>query len=215
MYRDKDPFRSYDGTENEIQIGAPGDLDNQVRGFIERFDFHRYPDLYEASLAIIDGLMNDETDVDRLRLAWQEFAQIAEQIVEATEVTPANPDAYTKAQIEAMLYKALLFQTAGKTERYLEELDRAEMYALNNQYDGLSAAIDREIAIRLEAVRVSPEMIVVMLRGRIADENREFLRDLAEQGADLEDMIGHAYNALLEEGEDPESVLAELGILQG
>ena len=44
-------------------------------------------------------------------------------------------------------------------------------------------------------------MIVVMLRGRIADENREFLRDLAEQGADLEDMIGHAYSALLEEGE--------------
>ncbi|QQG50455.1 MAG: hypothetical protein HZB75_02865 [Candidatus Saccharibacteria bacterium] len=215
MHHDKDPFRHYEGHENEIYVGAPGDLDNQVRGFIERFDFHDHPDLYEASLAIIDGLMNDDPDADRLKLAWQEFAQIAEGIVEATEVTADNPDAYTKAQIEAMLYKALLFQTAGKTERYLEELDRAEVYALNNRYDGLSVAIDREIATWPETVAVSPEMIVVMLRGRIADENREFLRDLAEQGADLEDMIGHAYSALLEEGEDPESVLAELGILQG
>lgn len=198
----------------EYRVGAPGDLDNQVRQFIETFDFHRSPELREASLAIIDGLMNDELDTERLRLAWSEFAQIAEQIVESAETDLGDRDAYVKAQIEAMLYKALLFQTAGKTARYLEELDRAEVYALNKGYDTLSEEIDHEIATWIDTVNLSPEVLVIKLRGKIADENREFLRDLAEQGADLEDMITHAYNALLEAGEDPDAVLAEMGVLE-
>lgn len=199
--------------EEEPRVGAPGELDNALRGYIEYFDFHRSPELHEASLAIIDGLMNEGLDKERLQLAWSEFAKIAERIVESAETAAGDTGAYVKAQIEAILYKALLFQTAGKIERYLEELDQTQVLALNAGHDSLSAEIDREIEAWIDTVELSPEILIVKLRGRIADENREFLRDLLEQGADLEDMVTHAYNALLEEGEDPDEVLAELGVL--
>lgn len=60
---------------------------------------------------------------------------------------------------------------------------------------------------------MSSEVLVLKLKGVVSEENREFLRDLIDEGDDFEDMINHVYGMILEEGSDPDEVLAELGVI--
>jgi hypothetical protein len=61
---------------------------------------------------------------------------------------------------------------------------------------------------------MNPTLLAVRLRGSVSEINREFMRDLIADGDDMEDIITHAYNAILEEGGDPEEVLRKLGVLE-
>lgn len=46
------------------------------------------------------------------------------------------------------------------------------------------------------------------------NNDREFLHGLIDEGADLEDTLGNFHGMILEEGEDPEEVLASAGVLK-
>ncbi len=65
-----------------------------------------------------------------------------------------------------------------------------------------------------EPNELTREELVAKLRSVLAPEHIDYLLEAIEQGDDLQDMIGHAYGALLEQGEDPDEVLAELGITE-
>jgi hypothetical protein len=98
--------------------------------------------------------------------------------------------------------------------RYLEELDHAEVYALNIGLEDVSAVLTREIDRKLPDLGISSEILVLKLRGIINDENREVLRDLINDGDDYEDIVNTAYNMIEDEGRDADEVLAALGVLE-
>ncbi|RYF29402.1 MAG: hypothetical protein EOO17_01560 [Chloroflexi bacterium] len=180
-----------------------------LESLIERSNFYNIPELQDAATAIIDGLIAPDTNDSQLKLAWIEYAKLIEGIVEANK----DRIAYARAQIEAIIHKALIFQSAGNLLRYLEELDRAEVYAHNEGIDEISTIINNKIKNTLEPLAMSSEVLVLRLRGCISEVNRDFLRDLIEAGDDFEDMLNHAYGMILEDGGDPDVVFAELGII--
>ncbi len=63
-------------------------------------------------------------------------------------------------------------------------------------------------------LELSPEELVARLRNVLSPEHIDYLLESVEQGDDIQDMIGYAYGALLDQGEDPDEVLVELGIIQ-
>ncbi len=169
------------------------------------------PEIAEVSLAIVDYLKtNIETGKVQLRELWVEYAQRVEVFVDSIE----NPKARSEAQIAAIINKAIIFQLAGNVTRWLEELDSAEVYASNEGFTTVAVALDTEIKNNVELLDLSSEKILLKLRGIVSDANREFLKDSIEEGDDLEDVINHAYGMILDEGEDPDEVLARLGIIE-
>ena len=184
-----------------------------IASLIERSKLTNNSELKDASAAIINGLTDPNTSAPRIKSAWIEYAKIAEQIVEAADATDNTPNTYAKAQIEAIMHKSLIFQATGNTLRYLEELDRAETYAHNTGFEEMSTTINDEIAATVDTLPMSSEVLILKLKGIISEDNREFLRDLIAGGDDFEDMINHAYGMILEEGDDPDEVFAELGIV--
>lgn len=184
-----------------------------VASLIEQSNLYNIPELHDAAAAIIEGLADPDTDASRLKLAWGEYAKIAERIVESTDAIHENPKVYAKAQIEAIIHKSLIFHSVGNTLRYLEELDRAEVYAYNEGLDEMSIVINNEITTTVESLRMSSEVLVLKLKGIVSEENREFLRDLIDEGDDFEDIVNHTYGMLLEEGSDPDEVLAKIGVI--
>ena len=65
-----------------------------------------------------------------------------------------------------------------------------------------------------ETAELTCEELIARLRSVLNPEHIGFLEDSIQHGDDIQDMIGYAYGALLEQGEDPDEVLAELGITQ-
>jgi hypothetical protein len=181
-----------------------------VAELVEQLDFRPSPELTEASQAVIAGLRDGVTAESQLSLAWGEYARISEEIVEEA----LDPKQYTRWQIGALIHKALLFRAANIMIRYLEELDHAEVYALNIGLEDVSAVLTREIDRKLPDLGISSEILVLKLRGIINDENREVLRDLINDGDDYEDIVNTAYNMIEDEGRDADEVLAALGVLE-
>jgi hypothetical protein len=194
-------------------IDQEDDKSIAVASLIERSNFYNIPELHDAATAIIEGLTDPDTDASQLKLAWVEYAKIAERIVESTDATHENPKSYAKAQVEAIIHKSLIFHSVGNTLRYLEELDRAEVYAYNEGLDQMSTVINNEITTTVESLSMSSEVLILRLKGIVSEENREFLRDLIDEGDDFEDMINHAYGMILEGGGDPDEIFAEMGII--
>lgn len=169
------------------------------------------PELKEATLALIAGLQRTDVDKAAMRQAWGELADITGNIVNT-----ASDDMRTKLQIAEILNKAFIFLHSNQPYRYLEELDLAELYARNLGLDELSEVLDTEISQEVERGQheMNPTLLVIQLRGKVSEINREFMRDLIADGDDIEDVITHAYNAISEEGSDPEEILRELGVLE-
>lgn len=197
--------------ESEIlhEISLPYRLEQ-----VSRLGLPPTAELIEATQAVIIGLQDPTTTEEQLRSAWSEYAGIVEGVVEAVDLDHTNPKAYQRAQISALVDKALLFRTAGDMTRYLEELDHAEVYAFNGNLDDVVSLIGEEIDKVLPGLEMSSEILVIKLRGVISDEMREILRDLIHDGDDYEDIVNNAYGMILEEGGDPEVVLAQLGVLE-
>ena len=88
--------------------------------FDEQRSVHENPDVREAA-AIIEGtLIGESGDSEQLRRAWVEYAKIMEAIADSMK----DPLVRSKTQVAAGIHKALIFKTASKTLRYLEELGR-------------------------------------------------------------------------------------------
>ena len=207
------PIENPPTTEDEQSIDKPDETESTVASLIEHSLFYDQPELHAATTAIINGLTDPDTDTSQLKSAWNEYAKIVERIVEYAEEAPENPQSYARTQIEAIIHKALIFKSAGNTLRYLEELDRSEVYAYNEGLDEMSTTINNEMAAIVETLNMSPDVLILKLKGIISEDNREFLRDLIDEGGDFEDMINHAYSMVLEEGGDPDEILAEIGVL--
>lgn len=199
------------------------------------------PDLDEATEAVLAALAEETDNTTRRRQAWIEYDKIRQGLIETETSLDDDQTVHAKPQLAAIIHKALIFDRAGLKERYLEELDDATVYARNKVrvfkshadaqrfYDGLDdpdgyfydQTLD-EISTRLAAERdallgsleLSPATLVVKLRPEISESNFEFLRDQMEAGDDLEDMINHAYGAILDSGGDPDVVLTRLGVLE-
>lgn len=192
-------------------IDTPETTPTPIESLIEQFGFHPTSALMEANEAIIAGLADETTDRRHLRQAWIEYSKIAEGIVEATGEDPVS---YAKAQVAANIHKALLFQAIGDMLRYLHELDLAQLSASMYEFREVKETLQAEVDEKVDTLEMSSEVLVIKLRGVISIDNRLFLYDLLEQGGAFEDIVGHAYGMLLEEGEDPDEVLAEIGAIE-
>jgi hypothetical protein len=199
------PPESRETSDESLELTVHG-----VAELVEQLDFRPSPELIEASRAVIAGLRDEMTTELQLSLAWGEYARMSEGIIEED----LDPKRYARGQIGALIHKALLFRAADITVRYLEELDHAEVYALNVGLDDVSAVLTREIDRKLPELEMSSEVLVLKLRGIISDENREVLRDLINDGDDYEDIVNNAYNMIEDENRDADEVLAALGVLE-
>ena len=168
------------------------------------------PELTEVASILIETLKTGRENKNRLQELWVEYTNRVETQVDSIR----DKKARTQAQIAAIINKAFIFQRSGNTTRYLEELDEAEVYASNEGFNTISTSLKIEIKSAVESLELSPEIVVLKLKGIIADANREYLKESIRDGADLEDIIGNAYGMILEEGEDPNEVLAMIGITE-
>lgn len=163
-------------------------------------------EIQEANQAIVVGLNDPNVDASAMRQAWAELARIVETKVHSN----SEVNFVAKIHIAEILNKAFIFQQGNRPHKYLEELDLAELYARNFGLDELSRMLDAEINSRIESLEMNPTLLVVSLRGAVSEINREFMRDLIADGDDMEDIITHAYNAIREEGGDPEETLSKI-----
>lgn len=182
---------------------------------IEQLTAITHPQITEAATSVIDILANPEnSDPETLREAWVNYALVTEAFVDSLEDTPEDPQLRAKGQIAAIINKAYIFQATGNVTRYLEELDTAEVYAANEGFDGISEVLTTEISSQVEQLKLSPEVIILKLKGILSDDNREFLKEELDEGLDIDDLIGQVYSMLLNEAQDPDEVLIQLGIIE-
>lgn len=87
------------------------------------------------------ALLDSEFDKDKLRELWIQYARQTEKRVEQF----LDPIEYAKAQISAILYKAMIFREAGDLFRCLEELYDAEDYALGAGFEDIHQQISEQI----------------------------------------------------------------------
>lgn len=190
---------------------------------LEQLGFEIPPELVEITSALRIALVDDGFDPESLRQLWTEYGLLLETLIDGID----DSDKQQKAQIGAIIHKAFLFRDAAMTLRYLEELTQAEIYAGNAAFDpenpnimkdpalyALSNLLASEIDSKCAMLEPSPERLILQLRGKISDDNQLQLWDLWAEEEDQEDLVNHAYEMLLDAGEDPDEVLRELGILE-
>ncbi len=167
-------------------------------------------ELMNVSLNIAEILKTNSEDKTELQSLWTEWSDLVEAYVDSIEHAKLRAE----AQIATFINKAFIFQLAGNTVHYLEELDDAAVYAANEGFEAVASSLALEIDNAVEALDLSPEKVVLKLRGIVEDANREYLKELIRNEADLEDIIGATYGIIIEEGGNPDVVLAGLGITE-
>ena len=178
---------------------------------IEEIASLTHPEITKAGAFMVMFLTSYENiDKESLQKAWSKYAQATEAFVDSIE----EPNLRTKAQIAAIINKAFIFQHTGNTQRYLEELDSAEVYAANEGLTDISDTLTTEIHDHLEHLGETPEALVLRLKGVIEDSDREYLRELIDEGDDFEDVLNAAYGIILQGGNDPDEVLTSIGVTQ-
>lgn len=217
---DKQPATSELPRSNEIPH-TPEVPKSFIEELYSRLNFTETIDLAEAKIAIVELLGQPNLDSSLKQHAWTEYAIICEQLVDSVDTGP-DTLSRSKLQLALILHKALIFKAADNTSRYIEELDRAETYADDesrrspddNTLTAVVAQIREELSRLTDTLELSPEILLVKLKGVITDMNREFLRDGIEDGDDLETSINNAYAMIEDEGGDADEILKELGIFE-
>ncbi|MEO8912192.1 MAG: hypothetical protein ABI303_04410 [Candidatus Saccharimonas sp.] len=195
------------------QLSSTGEteqIDATQEPFIEALGLELTPELTDIIAALKVALLEPSFDPNLLQQLWTDYAVGFETFTEQLE----SPELYTKAQVLAMLCKALLFRDTERKLRYLEELNKTEVYAANAGLDHLFELLCTELNTATAELAAGPERLILALRGKISDDNQVYLWDLWADEQDLEDLLNNAYEILLGEGEDPDEVLSELGILE-
>ncbi len=167
-------------------------------------------EIQEANRAIIAGLNDPNVDKAAMQQAWAELRRIVESKVRSN----SDMGLVAKIHIAEIINIATIFFYSNEPYRSIQELDLAELYARNFGLDSLSDILDTEINRQAESLEMNPTLLIIRLRGAVSEINREFMRDLIADGDDMEDITTHAYNAILEEGGDPEEILRGLGVLE-
>jgi|GEM_PF-1728911 len=176
----------------------------------ERFSY----DLDRVNAVIVDMLTNEATNPADLEQAWAVRALLAETFVDSLEETPDNPTKRFRVQFDIMVDKAIIFETVGNELRYLEDIDSAAIFAIRNKLNDVIDSIAEELDEKTKEIGNSPREIILKLRGHVSTQNREYLRDLVDDDIDYEDFIGTVYGMILEEGDDPDEVMAQLGLTE-
>lgn len=185
---------------------------NTILQLLEHSKLHNDLEVQRAMKGIVDMLTSPEATKEQVRQAWITYGLIVENLVDT--ISQENTQARAQQQIIAIINKAIIFQLTENPLRYLDELTSAETYAFQQGFDDMVTILDEEIDMTAETLALSPELVIIKLRKVLDEDNVEYLKDLVDDGADMEDIIGHVYGMLLEEGKDPESVLTERGIIE-
>lgn len=175
---------------------------------------HFSRDLNRINTAIIELLSDQLADPADLRQAWSARANLVEQHIRSLETMSYSPDITNRVQLEMMVDKAAIFEAVGNTIRYLEELDDAEVFALNRRDDDVAIVIGEELDKKIKDLGSSPEELVLKLRGLIEFQNRDRLRDMIADGMSYEDLLDSIETMVISEGGDPREVLQRLGVAE-
>ena len=114
-----------------------------IESLLPQLDFYETPDLAEARQAILEALSNNDLDPASRQEMWAEYAKIGERITDALDAQDIEGRART--HIALIVHKATIFRDAGNLQRYLEELDDAEMYAASRHLDAIAESLRYEI----------------------------------------------------------------------
>lgn len=169
-------------------------------------------ELDEINSAIVEMLMDENADASVLQRAWLAREVLAEDFVDSLVPSLDNPNPRPRVQFDIMVDKAIIFETVGDKVRYLEDLDAAEAFALNNNLEDVAESVGRELDEKIKEIGSSSKELILKLRGKIEFSNRDYLRTLLADGIDHDGLIGIVYKVILKEGGDPGAVLAELGV---
>ncbi|MBC7868652.1 hypothetical protein H7X69_00530 [Candidatus Saccharibacteria bacterium] len=194
---------------NQAELEATND---SIEALLPQLDFHATSELTEARQAVLAALSEQTADSSRLQAAWTEYAIISEQIVDNIEITPQDIEAREKIQLAFLIHKALIFREAQQIPRYVEELDYAETYADAKGFYDVASSLERQLDVATNTSPLSPEILIVKLKGEISEMDRVRLRDLSEAGVNLEDLTDAAGVVLQNEQADPEEIFDQLGI---
>lgn len=171
-------------------------------------------DLDEINSAIVEMLINEDADVSELQQAWLVRAILTEDFVGSLVPSLDTPNPRPRVQFDIMVDTAIIFETAGNIVRYLEKLDAAEAFALNNYLEDVAESVGKELDEKIKEIGTSPEELILKLRGKIEFSNRDYLRKLLADGIGYDDLIGNIYRMILKEGGDPDAILVELGVTE-
>ncbi|MBC7943471.1 hypothetical protein H7X68_03170 [Candidatus Saccharibacteria bacterium] len=193
--------------------------DDSIECLLPLLNFHETPELIEARQAVLMALSEAADGPSRLRDAWIEYSVITEQIVDNFEITGQDVVSRAKAQLSVVVHKALIFLEAGRTDRYIGELDYAETIASANkfkakEFNDAALKLRDELNSATSTADLSPESLIAKLWDDMSEMNRDYLRHELEDGSDLEELINYTYDILMREGHNnPEKVFVKLGIL--
>ena len=97
--------------------------------------------------------------------------------------------------------------------RFVAELDQAQEYAFGEYLDDLNQALHTELEEAIAHMGISPEVVLVKLKGIISEDRLLKLRDLLREGSPLNDTIAGYYDMLLVDDDTGfDEILKALGI---
>lgn len=169
----------------------------------EKF-FH---DLDRINEEIVKMFGDEKSDSADLKEAWGVRAILIEQFADTLE-----EDTRVQVQFEVMVDKATIFERVGNLARYLEELELAEAFALEQRMEEMALSVGDELDLKTPELGNTSAELVTKLRGHVKFSDREYLRKLLSEGLDYEDFVKNVYRIILEEGGDPSEVFLQLGI---
>lgn len=170
---------------------------------LDSLEFPNDASVKASSDRVLELLQSEDVDSKAVQAAWRAYADSVEAVVDS-----APDEAVSKLQTGAIIHKALIFYVAGNGFRYIEELRDAVVYAENSQMMSVAEILSNDIVKSIELMDGSPEALVLKMQAYLSDEHYEALRESLLDGDDAQDLLGHVYGMLIEDGEDPDEIFA-------
>jgi hypothetical protein len=183
----------------------------RIEALIESLDFHEPIQLKLAAEVVVGAL--EDGDESAQQQAWLEYSVLLEHIVDKESGRSLDPKAYPRIRIAALIHKALIFYKVKDMTHFVDELDQAQEYAFGEHLDELNQALHTELEVAIAHMGISPEVVLIKLKGIISEDRLRKLRDLLREGSQLNDMIAGHYDMLLVDDDTSiDKILAALGI---
>jgi hypothetical protein len=119
------------------------DFSDKFKGLLPGIEFDEPAELHEARIAVVEALTENNSDL--LSIAWGEYIDVCEQIVDSE--APSDSAVHIRAglQIAILVHKALIFREVENMQRCREELLDVRMYAYNVHRNEIVKAINAEL----------------------------------------------------------------------
>ena len=183
----------------------------RIEALMESLNFHESFQLKQVTEVVVGTL--EDGDKSAQQQAWLEYSVLLEQIVDQEGRRSPDPQVYPRIRIAALIHKALIFYKAKDMTRFVAELDQAQEYAFGEHLDDLNQALHTELEEAIAHMGISPEVVLVKLKGIISEDRLLKLRDLLRDGSPLNDTIAGYYDILLVDDDTGfDEILKALGI---